>query len=132
MQAHRNVCSPLMYNSTIAVRDALVRHKRRACKSDESKFLVIYLSVRIATMPKITSICCIGAGYVGGPTMAMIAYKCPHIKVVVVDINQARIDAWNSDKLPIYEPGLEEVRAFPGTVTRSTTSVHEEWTVCYC
>lgn len=83
-------------------------------------------------MPKITSICCIGAGYVGGPTMAMIAYKCPHIKVVVVDINQARIDAWNSDKLPIYEPGLEEVRAFPGTVTRSTTSVHEEWTVCYC
>lgn len=60
-------------------------------------------------MTKITSICCIGAGYVGGPTMAMIAYKCPHIKVVVVDINQARIDAWNSDKLPIYEPGLEEV-----------------------
>lgn len=42
--------------------------------------------------------------------MAMIAYKCPHIKVVVVDINQARIDAWNSDTLPIYEPGLDEVR----------------------
>lgn len=42
--------------------------------------------------------------------MAMIAYKCPNIKVVVVDINQARIDAWNSDKLPIYEPGLDEVR----------------------
>ena len=40
----------------------------------------------------------------------MIAYKCPHIKVVVVDINQARIDAWNSDSLPIYEPGLDEVR----------------------
>jgi hypothetical protein len=61
------------------------------------------------TMP-IKTICCIGAGYVGGPTMAMIAYKCPHIKVVVVDINQARIDAWNSDTLPIYEPGLDEVR----------------------
>lgn len=44
--------------------------------------------------------------------MAMIAYKCPHIKVVVVDINQARIDAWNSDTLPIYEPGLDEVRLF--------------------
>ena len=54
-------------------------------------------------------ICCIGAGYVGGPTMAMIAYKCPDVTVVVVDINQARIDAWNSDALPIYEPGLEEV-----------------------
>lgn len=39
--------------------------------------------------------------------------QCPHIKVVVVDINQARIDAWNSDKLPIYEPGLEEVRYRP-------------------
>ena len=57
----------------------------------------------------ITNICCIGAGYVGGPTMAMIAKKCPHIRVNVVDINQARVDAWNSDELPIYEPGLHEV-----------------------
>ena len=54
-------------------------------------------------------ICCIGAGYVGGPTMAMIASKCPHIQVAVVDINQKRIDAWNSDILPIYEPGLDEI-----------------------
>lgn len=54
-------------------------------------------------------ICCIGAGYVGGPTMSMIAHKCPEIDVHVVDINQARIDAWNSDTLPIYEPGLQEV-----------------------
>jgi len=58
---------------------------------------------------KVTSICCIGAGYVGGPTMAMIAQKCPHIKITVVDISQPRIDAWNSDELPIYEPGLDEV-----------------------
>jgi UDPglucose 6-dehydrogenase len=54
-------------------------------------------------------ICCIGAGYVGGPTMAMIAKQCPDIPVHVVDLNQARIDAWNSDTLPIYEPGLDEV-----------------------
>ncbi|CAK0780677.1 UDP-glucose 6-dehydrogenase 1 [Coccomyxa viridis] len=54
-------------------------------------------------------IVCIGAGYVGGPTMAMIAYKCPDIQVVVVDINAARIAAWNSDELPIYEPGLDDV-----------------------
>jgi UDPglucose 6-dehydrogenase len=57
----------------------------------------------------ITKICCIGAGYVGGPTMAMIAYKCPHITVDVVDINQQRIEAWNSSKLPVYEPGLDEI-----------------------
>jgi UDPglucose 6-dehydrogenase len=56
-----------------------------------------------------TDILCIGAGYVGGPTMAVIAAKCPHIKVTVVDINPARIEAWNSDELPIYEPGLLEV-----------------------
>ncbi len=56
-----------------------------------------------------SNILCIGAGYVGGPTMAMIAKKCPQHRVVVVDINQARIDAWNSDDLPIYEPGLTEV-----------------------
>ncbi len=55
------------------------------------------------------NICCIGAGYVGGPTMAMIAHKAHDIKVTVVDQNQSRIDAWNSDTLPIYEPGLDEV-----------------------
>ncbi|XAR49994.1 UDP-glucose 6-dehydrogenase [Bertholletia excelsa] len=54
-------------------------------------------------------ICCIGAGYVGGPTMAVIALKCPSIDVAVVDISVARIAAWNCDQLPIYEPGLEEV-----------------------
>lgn len=54
-------------------------------------------------------ICCLGAGYVGGPTMAMIALKCPDIKVVVVDIAVPRIDAWNSDTLPIFEPGLDDV-----------------------
>lgn len=52
-------------------------------------------------------ILCIGAGYVGGPTMAMIAAKCPRYKVTVVDINPARIAAWNSDSLPIYELGLD-------------------------
>ncbi len=58
---------------------------------------------------KITKICCIGAGYVGGPTMAIIAQKCPHIKVTVVDLNAERIAAWNdsnSENIPIYEPGL--------------------------
>ncbi|KAJ3400283.1 UDP-glucose 6-dehydrogenase 1 [Chytriomyces hyalinus] len=56
-----------------------------------------------------TKICCIGAGYVGGPTCAVIASKCADIKVTIVDINQARIDAWNSQDIPIYEPGLEEI-----------------------
>lgn len=60
----------------------------------------------------IKNICCIGAGYVGGPTMAVIAQKCPHIKVTVVDVNESRINDWNSpndDDLPIYEPGLAAV-----------------------
>lgn len=57
----------------------------------------------------IKNICCLGAGYVGGPTMAMIAKKCPHISVTVCDFNQTRIDAWNSDELPVYEPGLQEI-----------------------
>ncbi len=61
---------------------------------------------------KVKNICCIGAGYVGGPTMAVIALKCPNINVTVVDINKDRIDAWNSEdlsKLPVYEPGLDAV-----------------------
>ncbi len=59
----------------------------------------------------IKHICCLGAGYVGGPTMALIAAKCPHIQVVVADMNSQRIDAWNSPVLPVYEPGLDEVVA---------------------
>ena len=60
---------------------------------------------------QIKNICCIGAGYVGGPTMAVIALKCPDIKVTVVDLNAERINAWNGplENLPIYEPGLVEV-----------------------
>lgn len=57
----------------------------------------------------VQSICCLGAGYVGGPTMAMIAEKCPDIRVTVADLNEKRIAAWNSEELPIYEPGLDEV-----------------------
>lgn len=56
-------------------------------------------------------ILCIGAGYVGGPTMAVIADRCPQYQITVVDLNEKRIAAWNSDELPIYEPGLEEVVA---------------------
>ena len=56
----------------------------------------------------IKKILCIGAGYVGGPTMAVIANKCPDYKVTVVDISRERIDAWNSNRLPIYEPGLRD------------------------
>lgn len=62
----------------------------------------------------IKNICCIGAGYVGGPTMAVIAQKCPHIKVTVVDLNEKRIAAWNDkdvNNIPIYEPGLSNVVA---------------------
>ena len=63
---------------------------------------------------EITKICCIGAGYVGGPTMAIIAQKCPAIKVTVVDLNAERIAAWNNpdvDAIPIYEPGLGAIVA---------------------
>ncbi|MDP2162288.1 MAG: UDP-glucose 6-dehydrogenase [Flavobacterium sp.] len=63
---------------------------------------------------KITKICCIGAGYVGGPTMAVIAQKCPDIQVTVVDLNVERIAKWNDpnvENIPIYEPGLSAVVA---------------------
>ena len=60
---------------------------------------------------KIKNICCIGAGFVGGPTMAVIALKCPEIKITVVDKNIDRINLWNGDidNLPVYEPGLSEI-----------------------
>jgi UDPglucose 6-dehydrogenase len=65
-------------------------------------------------MKEIKKIACIGAGYVGGPTMSVIAQKNPNVQVTVVDLNQARIDAWNDadlDNLPVYEPGLDAVVA---------------------
>ena len=60
---------------------------------------------------EIKNICCIGAGYVGGPTMAVIALKCPHIDISVVDANPDKIKAWNGplEHLPVYEPGLSDV-----------------------
>ena len=66
------------------------------------------------TSPAIQRICCIGAGYVGGPTMAVIADRCPDVQVTVVDLNAERIAAWNDadlSKLPVYEPGLDGVVA---------------------
>ena len=61
---------------------------------------------------KIKNICCIGAGYVGGPTMAVIALKCPEIKINVVDTNLKKIRCWNTkdlNKLPVFEPGLSKI-----------------------
>ncbi|KAJ2765847.1 hypothetical protein IWQ56_003938 [Coemansia nantahalensis] len=60
-------------------------------------------------LPRIQQVCCIGAGYVGGPTCAVMAAQCPDVQFAVVDTDAARIAAWNSAALPIYEPGLEEL-----------------------
>ncbi|QQD14989.1 nucleotide sugar dehydrogenase [Sphingobacterium sp. UDSM-2020] len=62
----------------------------------------------------IKKICCIGAGYVGGPTMSVVAQQCPHIQITIVDVNVERIAAWNDenlDNLPVYEPGLTQIVA---------------------
>jgi len=74
-----------------------------------------------------TRVCCIGAGYVGGPTMAIIAANCPHVRVAVVDISQRQIDRWNSDSLPIYEPGLDDiVKSVRGKNLFFSTNIDEE------
>ena len=59
----------------------------------------------------VREIACIGAGYVGGPTMAVLADRCPEVRVTVLDVDPGRVAAWNSDRLPVYEPGLAEVVA---------------------
>ncbi len=61
-------------------------------------------------MFQIKKICCIGAGYVGGPTCSVIASMCPEITVTVVDVNESRIKAWNSDTLPIYEVTILKIQ----------------------
>ena len=73
-----------------------------------------------------SNILCIGAGYVGGPTMTAIARYCPEHKITVVDINEERIHRWNSEDLPIYEPGLDEwVRETRGKNLFFSTSIHQ-------
>jgi len=72
-------------------------------------------------------ILCIGAGYVGGTTMAVIAHKCPQYKVTAVDVDAARIGRWNSHELPIYEPDLDEiVKATRGRNLFFSTEIEEE------
>ena len=79
---------------------------------------------------KIKNICCIGAGYVGGPTMAVIADQCPELNVEVVDLNEDRIKKWNDknlNELPIYEPGLSEiVQRCRGVNLHFSNLIHEK------
>ena len=73
--------------------------------------LFLYNEIKIILV-KVKNICCVGAGYVGGPTMAVIADHCPDIHINVVDKNSKRIELWNSsnlDLLPIYETGLDKI-----------------------
>ena len=81
-----------------------------SCTSPDQLFCCSRCRLRWLVHPHATQ-CRISQRFSGGPTCAVIALKCPHIKVTIVDLNQARIDAWNSSdyKLPIYEPGLVEV-----------------------
>ena len=85
--------------------------KRKVSFYLASKFLV---NANTFYFMKVNKICCIGAGYVGGPTMAVIALNCPELEVTVVDINK-KIDAWNGpyNQLPVYEPGLKEITRRP-------------------
>lgn len=64
---------------------------------------MIVFSFSRGRMMEVRRICCIGAGYVGGPTCSVIAQMCPEVTVTVVDVNEDRIRAWNSDSLPIFE-----------------------------
>ena len=77
----------------------------------------------------VKTICCIGAGYVGGPTMAVIADKCRHLKVIVIDLNKQKIDSWNNQdltKLPVYEPGLKDlIKRCRGKNLFFTTKIQE-------
>ncbi len=75
---------------------------------DRSPFFVFSSGNYMSDNKFVRKIACIGAGYVGGPTMTVIANFCPDYEVTVLDISQERIDQWNSDDLPIYEPGLKE------------------------
>ncbi|KAL6518996.1 hypothetical protein OROHE_017420 [Orobanche hederae] len=102
MRMHVMCVGVLFFNSNTRTSDVISRF----CVNSE------FMEHKLGGIEKkgnMVKICCIGAGYVGGPTMAVIALKCPSIEVAVVDISIPRISAWNSDQLPIYETGLDDV-----------------------
>lgn len=78
------------------------------------------LDMGITQTRPVRNICCVGAGYVGGPTAAVVAFNNPHIRVTVVDLSESRIRRWNSRHPPIYEPGLEEIVRIARDGTRET------------
>ncbi|KAJ3345159.1 UDP-glucose 6-dehydrogenase 1 [Entophlyctis luteolus] len=94
--------------ASVPFADVVYAHLQRQKEANGDQDLD-WASLAKTSSPFSLRICCIGAGYVGGPTCAVIASKCPDIKVTIVDINQQRIDAWNSSSIPIYEPGLDEL-----------------------
>ncbi|KAH8679100.1 udp-glucose 6-dehydrogenase [Tricladium varicosporioides] len=99
--------SPVL--QALRLREALEdnsRGKGRSARAGERSAPVLLSSVRSS---EVENICCVGAGYVGGPTAAMIAFQNPHIKVTVVDRDSTRIDQWKSKHLPIHEPGLQSL-----------------------
>lgn len=114
---HRTLCSactePAVFfdrlrrlNIPTIVVEVFVENRKKRKKYLPNLFSFTAFQVQVNTAEDtmtITKICCIGAGYVGGPTCSVIAMQCPHIKVTVVDISTHRIAQWNSDKLPIYE-----------------------------
>lgn len=79
----------------------IYKTSKNLCK--QNPYILKNCCVFCFQMFQIKKICCIGAGYVGGPTCSVIAEMCPEITVTVVDVNESRIKAWNSDTLPIYE-----------------------------
>lgn len=82
---------------------------RKGRKNKKIKLKLFKRSERMEGKKYDEVVCCIGAGYVGGPTMAVLAQHCVNSKFYVVDIDQKRIDAWNSNELPIFEPGLQTI-----------------------
>ncbi|KAK4569808.1 hypothetical protein LTR86_002777 [Recurvomyces mirabilis] len=105
--------SPFAYAETYAIPPPdMTALPQRAGTPQPSQFraaLPDIMDPETAANVPIRTVCCIGAGYVGGPTAAVIALHNPHIRVVVVDRDQKRIDAWKGRHLPIHEPGLEDV-----------------------
>ena len=91
--------------------DGIIHYKKFIYQNSNYK-LPICINPIFMNKYEVKKICCIGAGYVGGPTMAVFAEHCPEIEINVVDINKQRIDDWNNidiKKLPIFEPGLDKL-----------------------
>ncbi|TVY39755.1 UDP-glucose 6-dehydrogenase [Lachnellula occidentalis] len=118
-------CNSLSFSPSFPALELEITLEDKAMCEGRSRQSTTSLDALLSNQPEVRDICCIGAGYVGGTTSAMMAFQNPHLKITVVDQDPIRIQKWNSKHLPILEPGLQDILRIARDGSNATTFFNE-------